>query len=119
MPGFILTRRAARDLRDIHKRSVTNWGDARAVRNLDDIYAVVGRTAANPGLGRPRMARSAPFLMDAAGQHFIVYDRVDDKVVVLTVLHQVRDIERVIAAMGLEFLAEIQEIRDRGVGKEG
>jgi len=70
---------------------------ARADRYLDDIYAVFGRIA--------------------AGRHFIVYDRVDDKVVVLTVPHQVRDIERISAAMGPEFLVEIQAIRDRGAGE--
>ena len=75
MPGFILTRRAARDLRNIHKRSVANWGDARADRYLDEIYEVFGRIVANPGLGRLRSLRSAPFLMIAAGQHFIVYDQ--------------------------------------------
>jgi toxin ParE1/3/4 len=58
LPGFVLTRRAARDLRDIHKRSVANWGDARADRYLDDIYAAFARIADNPETGRLRSHRS-------------------------------------------------------------
>jgi hypothetical protein len=49
--------------------------------------------------------------MVAAGRHFIVYDRVGDRVVVLTVLHQARNIERIIIDMGADFLAEIEALR--------
>lgn len=111
MAGYLLTRRAARDLRDIHARSATAWGKARADRYLADIYTVFGRIAENPTLGRLRARRSAPFLMVAAGRHFIVYDRIGDRVVVITVLHQARNIERIIADMGLDFLAEIEALR--------
>jgi hypothetical protein len=39
-------------LRDIHARSVSTSGKARADRYLADIYVVFGRIAANPALGR-------------------------------------------------------------------
>jgi plasmid stabilization system protein ParE len=84
---------------------------------LADLYAVLQRIAGNPALGRVRTHRSAPFLMAAAGRHFVVYDRMGDEVVILTVLHQVRDIERIIADMGPEFMAEIEALR--GAGKDG
>jgi toxin ParE1/3/4 len=118
VPHFHLTRHAARDLRDIHARSVVTWGKPRADQYLADIYAVCGRIAANPALGRLRAHRSAPFLMVAAGRHFVIYDRTDDGVVVLTVLQQVRDIERIIADMGPEFLMEIEALRGGGPGGE-
>ncbi len=51
--------------------------------------------------------------MVPAGRHFIVYDRFDTQVVVLTVIHQVRDIERIIAAMEPSLLAEIATLRSR------
>ena len=116
MPHVHLTRHAARDLRDIHARSVATWGKVRADRYLADIYVVFGRIAANPALGRLRAHRSAPFLMVPAEGHFVIYDRTNDGVVVLTVLHQVRDIERIIAAMGPEFLAEIEALRGGATG---
>lgn len=116
MSGFHLTRRAARDLRDIHTRSVVRWGRERADQYLADLYAVCGRIGANPAWGRIRAHRSAPFLMVAAGQHFVVYDKVGDRVVVLAVLHQVRDIERIIAELGPGFLAEISALRGAAAG---
>jgi toxin ParE1/3/4 len=61
-----------------------------------------------------RAHRAAPFLMVPAERHFVVSHRTNDGVVVLTVLHQVRDIERIIAAMGPEFLAEIEALRGSG-----
>ena len=114
MPRFHLTRRAAQDLRDIHTRSVENRGSARADRYVADIYAICGRVAVDPDLGRLRSHRSPPFLMVAVGRHFVVYDRLGDDVVVLTVLHQVRDIERIIADMGPEFLTQIEIMRGSG-----
>jgi toxin ParE1/3/4 len=94
-----------------------NWGNTRADRYVDEIYTVFGKVAANPELGRLRVRRAAPFLMVAAGQHFVIYDRVNDAVVVLTVLHQVRDIERILATMRPDFLAEMEAIRGRDGGE--
>jgi plasmid stabilization system protein ParE len=74
VPHFHLTRQAARDLRDIHARSVATWGSARADRYLANIYVVLGMIAANPAPGRLRAHRSAPFLMVAAERHFVIYD---------------------------------------------
>ena len=119
MSGFHLTRRAARDLRDVHTRSVARWGKARADQYLAELYAVCGRIAGDPAMGRLRARRSAPFLMVAAGRHFIVYDVIADRVVVLTVLHQVRDIERHIAELGPGFRAEIDALRRAAAGGAG
>src|SRR5581483_3741692 len=110
-PPFYLTRQAARDLRDIHTRSVASWGQARADAYLAEIYSVFARVAASPDLGRLRAHRSAPFLMVPAGRHFVVYDQAADGVIVLTVLHQARDIERIIADLESSFLAEIEALR--------
>jgi len=111
LPSVHLTRRAARDLRDIHAHSTVRWGQARADTYLGDLYAVFARIAANPGLGRLRARRAAPFLMVPSGRHFVVYDLLADRLMILTVLHQVRDIERIIAALEPEFLSEIAALR--------
>jgi len=49
--------------------------------------------------------------MVPSGRHFFVYDCLRDRVVILTVLHQVRDIERIIADLQPRFLAEIAALR--------
>jgi toxin ParE1/3/4 len=110
-PTFRLTRRAARDLRDIHARSVKQWGEVTAHRYLDDLYAAMARAAAQPDIGRLRQQRTAPFLMVPARRHFVVCDRIPEGIVILTILHQVRDIESLITNLAPAFLAEIEALK--------
>lgn len=111
-PGtFLLTRNAALDLRRIHSRSRREWGEGVADQYLADLYAVMGMAAANPGRGRSRQHRSAPFLMVPARQHFLIYDFVPQGIVVLSVQHQVRDIESLIADLGRSFHAEVERLK--------
>ncbi len=108
---FLLTRNAALDLRRIHVTSRREWGDDVADRYLADLYAVMGEAATNPEKGRLRQYRSAPFLMVSARQHFVVYDRVPQGIAVLTVQHQVRDIETLIAKLTPAFHAEVERLK--------
>jgi plasmid stabilization system protein ParE len=103
---FLLTRNAVLDLRRIHARSQREWGDDVADQYLADLYAAMGVAAANPDKGRVRQYRSAPFLMVPARQHFVIYDLVPQGIAVLTVQHQVRDIESLIADLTPAFHAE-------------
>ena len=107
---FLLTRNAARDLRRIDARSRRDWGDDVADRYLSDLYAVMGVAAANPEKGRLRQYRSTPFLMVPARQHFVIYDLVSQGIAVLTVQHQVRDIESLIADLTPAFHAEVERL---------
>lgn len=108
---FLLTRNAALDLRRIHTRSRREWGDDVADRYLADLYAVMGIAAANPEKGRLRQYRSAPFLMVPVRQHFVIYDLVPQGIAVLTVQHQVRDIETLIAELTPAFRAEVERLK--------
>ena len=108
---FLLTRNAALDLRRIHTRSLREWGEDVADQYLADLYAVMGVAAANPEKGRLRQYRSAPFLMVAARQHFVIYDLVPRGIAVLTVQHQVRDIETLIAELTPAFHAEVERLK--------
>lgn len=108
---FFLTRNAALDLRAIHARSRREWGDDVADRYLTDVYAAMERATAHPEAGRLRQLRSAPFLMVPARQHFVVYDLIPQGIVVLTVQHQVRDIEALVAESAPAFLAAIDRLK--------
>lgn len=108
---FLLTRNAALDLRRIDARSRRDWGDDVADRYLSDLYAVMGVAAANPEKGRLRQYRSTPFLMVPARQHFVIYDLVPQGIAVLTVQHQVRDIEALIAELTPAFHAEVERLK--------
>lgn len=108
---FLLTRNAALDLRRIYTRSLRDWGDDVADRYLADLYAAMGLAAADPEKGRLRQYRSAPFLMVAAREHFVIYELVPRGVVVLTVQHQVRNIETLIAELTPSFNAEVERLK--------
>ena len=110
-PAFLLTRTAALDLRRIYTRSQREWGDDVADRYLADLYAAMGVAAANPEKGRLRQYRSAPFLMVPARQHFVIYDLVPQGIAVLTIQHQVRDIESLIAELTPAFHAEVERLK--------
>ena len=109
--GFLLTRNAALDLRRIHARSRREWGDDVANRYLADLYAALRAAAANPEKGRLRQYRAAPFLMVAARQHFVIYDLVPQGIAVLTIQHQVRDIETLIAELTPTFHHEVERLK--------
>jgi len=108
---FLVTRNAALDLRQIYTRSRREWGDEVADRYLADLYAVMRVAAADPEKGRLRQYRSAPFLMVAARQHFVIYDLVPQGIAVLTVQHQVRDIESLISDLTPAFHAEVERLK--------
>ena len=111
--AFLLTRNAALDLRRIHARSRREWSEDIADQYLADLYAAMGVAAANPEKGRLRQHRSAPFLMVPAQQHFVIYDLVPQGIAVLTVQHQVRDIESLIAELTSDFHAEVKRLKSQ------
>lgn len=108
---FHLTRRAALDLRDIHRRSCQEWGDDTGDRYIADLYAAIAKAAKNPDIGLLRQRRSTPFMMIPARKHFVIYDRIPEGIVVLTLLHQVRDIEALIADLTPAFMQEVNRLR--------
>ncbi len=110
MSRIRLTRRAALDLQDIHDYSAARWGPRRAADYLSKLYAALRAIAASKK-SRPRARRATPFFMLSAGRHFIVYERAGKEIIVLTVLHQRRDIESIVAGLGSAFFAEIAEIK--------
>lgn len=112
-PLFHLTRRAALDLRDIHAHSVKQWGAETAQAYIDALYAAMARAAARPEIGLLRQHRAAPFLMIAARRHFIVYDEIPTGIVILCLMHQVRDAESLIASLTPAFLAEVERLKSK------
>lgn len=111
---FFLARRAALDLRSIHTRSRREWGEDVAGRYIADLYAAMRKAAANPEAGRPRQHCSAPFLMIPAQRHFVIYDIIPQGIAVLTIQHQVRSVETLIADLAPALLAEVERLK-RGV----
>lgn len=105
---FFLTRRAAFDLRSIYTHSRREWSEDVADRYIAGLYAAMQSAASNPGVGRLRQYRSAPFLMVSAQRHFVI---IPQGIVVLTLQHQWRDIEALIAQLTPAFLHEVEKLK--------
>ncbi|ESQ91367.1 type II toxin-antitoxin system RelE/ParE family toxin [Asticcacaulis benevestitus] len=107
---YRLSRRALADPRHIFNHSTERWGEARANLYIQALYETFGKIAAAPDLGVKRQKRAWPFLMIEAQQHFIIYDVTPDAVLILTIQHQRRDIERLIQAMRPDLLQDIAKL---------
>jgi len=107
---YALTRRALLDLQDIYEYSLENWGERRASNYIDALYKAFEQTAA-ASHASPLSSRSAPFLMAQVGSHLIIYDIVPEGLIVLTIVHQMRNVEAVIAAMDIDLAAAIDAAR--------
>ena len=110
MAQYILTRRAAFELREIYNYSVDHWGDRRAKKYLADLYRAFQRIADTPEIGALRQARSAPFLMYGVEQHYVIYSKMDGGIAIATILHSKRDIETIISEIGGILSAEVLSI---------
>ena len=108
---FHLTHRAARDLRDIYAFSRDRWGEKTARAYIDKLYAAMGTLKPGDDRARQRAQRAFPFSMVPAERHFIVYEMMGTVPVILTLLHQQRNIEALIASFSDAFLAEIEDLR--------
>ena len=111
-PSFWLTRRAARDLRDIHDHSLKQWGEKTARGYIDKLYAAMGGLKVDDHSSR-REQSALPFKIIAAEKHFIVYEIAEGVPVVLTLLHQRRDIESILGDLTPDFLAEVAALRKK------
>lgn len=110
-PRFHLTRRAALDLHDIHDRSRDQWGEKTARGYIAKLYAAMSGLKADDDRAQQREKRSLPFSMIPAEKHFIVYEIIDKVPVVITLLHQRRDIESIIRDFTPDFLSEVSALR--------
>lgn len=111
MADYFLTHRAAFDLQDIYIRSIENWGESVADEYITALYDAFKLIAENPELGKTRTKRSKPFLMVAAKKHFVVYDTFPKGIIIVTLLHQVRNIESIIEESGPSFISEIETLK--------
>lgn len=110
MGRYLLTRRAALDLRDIYDYSRKSWGDDVAKSYMATISAKLQGAASRPEIGVLRQHRSYPFKMVPVGKHYAIYKEYRESIVVATILHSKRDIESIISVIADALFEEIQQI---------
>lgn len=108
--SYALTRRALFDLQNIYEYSLETWGESRAFDYIDALYEAFEQAAA-ASHASPLSARSIPYFTAQKGSHLIIYDLVPEGLIVLTIVHQMRNVEAVIAALEPELAAAIDTTR--------
>jgi toxin ParE1/3/4 len=94
MARVIVSPEARNTLKNIEYYSTQNWGEARAIAYLRQMFHAFDLLAENPELGRYRADLPPPYLAYSVGSHLIVYryDQPSDQVQVLTLLHPAMDV---------------------------
>lgn len=111
MNNFYFTRRALQDIQSIYEYSLQNWGELKANEYVEDFYKVFDKLANNVHFGELRKNRSIPFLMYPSGKHYIVYEPFKDGIIIITLLHQIRNIENILQEFGSTFYNEIELLK--------
>lgn len=111
MRHFYLTRRAFLDIQKIYAYTTEHWGDTQAESYVSKLYEDFQKVADKVELGKIRLERSDPFLMYPSGKHFIAYEPYKDGIIIITILHQMRNIETIVQEFGSTFYNEIEALK--------
>ncbi|MGI9363364.1 MAG: type II toxin-antitoxin system RelE/ParE family toxin [Parasphingorhabdus sp.] len=85
---------ARADLRRIGRETVNRWGEAQKERYLAKITARIKTLAFQPNIGTARDDLDRGVRSAVAGKHLLLYRIIDDRVHILRVVHQNRDLKR-------------------------
>ena len=108
MAYLAISRRAARDLEAIRRRSVERWGERVAEEYLESIEQALERLRENPDLLRIRREFSRHFRFHRVRQHFLVCCRVETNLYVLAVKHGNLDLPNRLAELEPSLLKEAE-----------
>jgi toxin ParE1/3/4 len=106
MKSLRIAEAAKADLRDIKQYTEQTWGAAQARRYVDEFRARFTLLRQRPRLGRPREELATGLRSLPSGAHVIFYKDLDDRIVVVRVLHASMDVRR-------HFKAAARPRRDR------
>jgi toxin ParE1/3/4 len=92
VPTLALTRRALRDLEEIEKYSIEQWGKRTANEYLKSIEHALDRLRTNPSLLKSKEDISDRFSFYRVKQHFLICTRREHRIYVLAVRHGAMDL---------------------------
>jgi toxin ParE1/3/4 len=84
---LVLTELAESDIEDIGRYTEERWGKKQKRRYLGAIQKRLSSLRRRPRIGAPRTDIAADYRSAAVGQHFIFYRELDDRLLVLRILH--------------------------------
>lgn len=111
---YILTDRAASDLREARAWSRARWGKDLTNRYFDDLHDGAQYVAEHHASlrGRHDLAGGTALLLHAVREHYLVYEPLDvQHVVIVAVVRQRRDIPAILQKWAAPIRRELIEIR--------
>lgn len=114
--SYLLTARAASDLREARAWSRARWGKELTDRYFDDLHEGAQYIAENHASFRDRheLAGGTALLLYPAREHYIVYEPLAPRLIaIVAVIRQGRDIPAVLQKWAAPIRRELMEIRDK------
>lgn len=90
--SYQLSQEAEGDLVEIYDRSLDDWGEVQADRYLEGLYAVFASLEERPHAGRQRPEAGEDVRSRLFGSHIVFYAFDSERVNILRILHQARDL---------------------------
>lgn len=113
MGKYRLTEEAFRQLEEIEERSLENFSQADTEKYMAEIYKGFQRAADSPSQDHARAKRSDPFSMQPAGaNHFAVYNRFGDDIIIGAIFGQSMNIENEIEETKARVAASIERVHE-------
>lgn len=112
--SYVLTARAAADLRDARAWSRARWGKELTNRYFDDLHAGAKHIAENYASFRSRqeLAGGTSLLLCPVREHYFVYEPLGPQfIVIVAVLRQGRDIPAILQKWAAPIRKELTDIR--------
>ncbi|MGH8220140.1 MAG: type II toxin-antitoxin system RelE/ParE family toxin [Steroidobacteraceae bacterium] len=112
---YVLTARAAADLREARAWSRARWGKDLTNRYFDDLHRGVQLIAENQlTLVREERAGRTDLLVYPVREHYVVYEPLDERfIAVVAVIRQGRDLPAILRKWSILIRRELLEIRGR------
>ena len=94
MAKYLLSRRAVADIEAIAEYTMQRFGIDQARRYRDDLHSSFKQLADNPRMGRPAEQLSTGLRRLEHQSHVIFYNRTDEDVLIVRILHSRMDVPR-------------------------
>lgn len=113
---YVLTARAAADLREARAWSHARWGKALTSEYFDDLHEGAQFIAENQAAsrGRQELSGGTSLLVYPVREHYIVYEPLGERfIAIVAVIRQERDVPVILQRWSAPIRRELLEIRAR------
>jgi len=113
---YVLTARAAADLREARAWSRARWGKELTSRYFDELHEGAQFIAEKPSTlrGRQELSAGTSLLVYPVREHYIVYEPLAEGfIAIVAVIRQGRDVPSILQKWSVPIRRELMEIRSR------